>query len=388
MSEILRDDFPFFLNNPALVYLDNAATTQKVQCVIDAMVDHMTKDNSNIGRSLYPLSSDAEKKVEDARLTAARFINASKEEIIFTKGSTEALNVISSSVCAENADKGKNVVISVLEHSSNYAPWLRDCRKFNLEFRVAENEEDVIDLIDENTAIVSVTGMSNVTGFMPDIGRICGYAKQKGALSCIDASQLAAHRSIDVKDIGCDYLCFSSHKLYGPEGVGVLYSKQQDMSHLVPLCLGGGAVDSSYCTKEGHPGFEAGTQNIAAIIGFERALKYLIRNYNHIKDTENELSRYLYRKMSELKGFSLVSSEPSLICSFTSSFLSSHDLGVLLGNKGICVRTGSCCAHSLVRKISEGGICRVSLSFYNTKDDIDALISQLEEAQKRYGGSL
>ena len=370
------------------MYLDNASTTQKPQCVIDAMVSHMTKDNSNIGRSLYPLSSDAQKKVESARCTAAQFINASKDEIIFTKGSTEALNIVSSSVCAQNADKGKNVVITALEHSSNYAPWLRDCKKYNLKLLVSENVEDLIGLIDENTAIVSVTGMSNVTGCMPDVRRICSYAKQKGVLSCIDASQLAAHRTIDVKDIGCDYLCFSSHKLYGPEGVGVLYANKDSMSHLEPLCSGGGAVDSSYVTKNGYLGFEAGTQNIAAIIGFEQALRYLFRNSRSIKDTENELSRYLFTRMTELKGIKLVSSEPSPICSFSSSFLSSHDLGVLLGNKGICIRTGSCCAHSLVRKISEGGICRVSLSFYNSKNDIDALISQLEEAQKRYGGSL
>ena len=390
MNGSLRSDFPFFSSNPDIVYLDNAATSQKPQPVIDSVVKFMAEQNSNAGRSLYPLSSAASRLLSESRSGVASFINADTEEIIFTKGCTEALNMVASSFLRRGA-KG-NIVISELEHSSNYAPWLDCCRRSEIELRVAEvdpdgslNPKSVMRLIDGETLAVSVSGMSNVTGFMPEISEICHYAKRHGALSVIDAAQLAAHKDIDVREIGCDFLCFSGHKLYGPQGVGVLYAEKDAQPFLVPLELGGGAVETDYSVRQGIPGFEAGSPNIAGIVGLNSAIDYRKRHNDEIKHVEEELSDYLFSSLRKLSFARVINRQPSLIVSFIIRNLGCYDVGTLLARRGICIRTGSCCSYSLMRALNLEGVCRVSLSFCNSEEEIDRLVEELIWISTRYG---
>lgn len=390
MNGSLRSDFPFFSSNPDIVYLDNAATSQKPQPVIDSVVKFMAEQNSNAGRSLYPLSSAASRLLSESRSGVASFINADTEEIIFTKGCTEALNMVASSFLRRGA-KG-NIVISELEHSSNYAPWLDCCRRSEIELRVAEvdldgslNPKSVMRLIDGETLAVSVSGMSNVTGFMPEISEICHYAKRHGALSVIDAAQLAAHKDIDVREIGCDFLCFSGHKLYGPQGVGVLYAEKDAQPFLVPLELGGGAVETDYSVRQGIPGFEAGSPNTAGIVGLNSAIDYRKRHNDEIKHVEEELSDYLFSSLRKLSFARVINRQPSLIVSFIIRNLGCYDVGTLLARRGICIRTGSCCSYSLMRALNLEGVCRVSLSFCNSEEEIDRLVEELIWISTRYG---
>lgn len=390
MKYSLRSDFPFFSSNPNLVYLDNAATTQKPLAVIDSVTRFMTEQNCNTGRSLYPLSSAASKMISDSRSAVASFINSDSDEIIFTKGCTEALNMVSSSFMRRGL-KG-NIVITELEHSSNYAPWLDCCRRSEIELRVAEVDPDgnldpksVMDLIDGETLVVSVSGMSNVTGFKPEISVICRYAKKHGVLSVIDAAQLAVHERVDVREIGCDFLCLSGHKIYGPQGVGILYAGKNAQAFLVPLELGGGAVETDYSARKGIPGFEAGSPNIAGIVGLKAAINYQILHDAERKQVEEELSDYLFSSLEQLGFIRVINSRPSPIVSFSVKNLGCYDVGTMLAGRGVCIRTGSCCSYSLMRAMNIEGVCRVSLSFCNTEEDIDRLVEGLKWISARYG---
>ncbi len=387
----VRSDFPFFRANPDIVYLDSAATSQKPQCVIDSMVDFMTKRNSNVGRSLYPISSEASALVAEAREKAARFINAKPEEIIFTEGTTQALNMVAASVCGTDA-KG-NIVITRMEHSSNHAPWLEACRRNGIELRLADVDADgilraeaVTELIDDETIAVSVTGMSNVTGQVTDIGAICSHARRMGALSVVDAAQLVVHNTVDVRTIGCDFLAFSGHKIYGPMGTGVLFASGDSIGRLKPFTVGGGSVERDYSPKTGIHGFEAGTRNIAAIVALGQTFDYLKSNRNAIKNIEDELLGYLFEKLSVIDGIRMITKSPSQICSFTTDLLGCYDIGAMLGKFGICIRTGSCCAYSLMDALGVQGVCRASVGPYNTKEEIDIFTERLSWVLRRCGG--
>ena len=392
MDGSLRLDFPFFNVPNPIAYLDNAATTQKPGSVIERVSTSMSFDNANIGRGSYPLAIRLESEVEAVRNKVGNYICSDGGQIIFTKGSTEALNMVSSSICS-NARKGMNIVVTELEHSSNYYPWMRGCRKAGLELRIVPAEADgslkterVLEYLDGNTAAVSITGMSNVTGFVPDIEAICSFARAKGILSVIDASQLAAHENIDVRKIGSDYLCFSGHKIYGPMGTGVLYASENGLENLEPLLVGGGAVNPDGSFLSGAEGFEAGTPNVCGILGLGSAVDYLIQHDDEIKSTEDRLSSYLYDSLSEVSGLHIISGRPSVICSFIMDGLGPYDIGVILGQRGIAIRTGACCAYPLMKRLGREGVCRVSLSFYNTKEEIDLLAFVLRGIGLRYGG--
>ena len=391
MKGNLRSDFPFFKANSGMAYLDNAATTQKPQCVIDSVVRFMTEQNSNTGRSLYPLSSDAARMLSDARAKIASFINADSDEIILTGGSTEALNIVASSLC-HSRTRG-NIVITGLEHSSNCAPWMEHCRRNGIELRVAKTDPDgsldprsVTDMIDKETIAVSVTGMSNVTGFMPEISAICRTARARGAFSVIDAAQLVVHRKVDVKEIGCDFLAFSGHKLYGPQGTGVLYAARNARTFLYPLMLGGGSVESDYRPKESPEGYEAGSRNIAGLVGLGTAIDYLKQHEDAIKQVEEDLSEYLFSSLKKLSFVKPVNVLPSPIVSFSMDGLGAYDIGTLLAQRGVYIRTGACCAYNLMRALKVEGVCRASVSFCNTGEEIDRLVEGLVWINGRYGG--
>lgn len=388
MEESLRLDFPFFgVQNP-IAYLDNAATTQKPQQVINCVTECMTLRNANVGRGNYPLAIKLGSEIDAVRDAVGSFIGCDGSHVIFTKGSTEALNMVSASVCSK-ARKGSNVIVTELEHSSNYYPWLRDCRRYGLEQRVVPAEadgtlktENVLGYVDGNTVAVAITGMSNVTGFIPGLEAICAFARERGVLSVVDASQLAAHRKIDVEKIGCDYLCFSGHKVYGPMGTGVLYAREEDLE---PLLIGGGSVNPDGSILPGAEGLEAGTQNISGILGLRSAIDYLKQHWNEIKTVEDKLSGCLYGSLMKVPGIHLINDRPSVICSFTMDGLSPYDIGVVLGQHGIAVRTGACCAYPLMERLGLEGVCRVSLSFYNTGDEIDMLAAALRGIGLKYG---
>ena len=388
MEESLRLDFPFFMEQNPIAYLDNAATTQKPRQVIECVTDSMSFRNANIGRGSYPLAITLASEVDAVRETVGSFIGCDGSHIIFTKGSTEALNMVSASICSK-ARKGSNVVVTELEHSSNYYPWQRNCRRYDLELRVVPAEAEgtlkadkVLELVNRDTVAVAITGMSNVTGFIPELESICAFARERGVLSVVDASQLAAHRKMDVGKIGCDYLCFSGHKVYGPMGTGVLYAREENLE---PLLIGGGAVNPDGSVLAGAEGFEAGTQNISGILGLGSAINYLKQNLGEIKTVEDKLSGYFYDSLGKVPGLHLINEKPSVICSFTMDGLSPYDLGVVLGQHGIAVRTGSCCAYPLMKRLGLEGVCRVSLSFYNTEDEIDRLAAVLRGIGLKYG---
>lgn len=367
---MIRDDFPFFKNNN-LIYFDNAATSQKPYVMINALNDFYINFNCNIHRGDYSLSREISKKYDESRKTVSEYIGAKESEIIFTSGATEGINLVASVLA--KIKKG-NVVVSELEHSSNYFPW----KESGLEFRVWKANKDgrLIDNppIDKNTSIVCITGMSNVNGYCPDLEKIIEKAHSFGALVLVDATQLIVHKKIDVHKLDCDFLVFSAHKLYGPMGLGVLYIKENLINSFEPYNYGGGMVNRDYSYKTGYEKFEAGTQNIASILAFKESIDY-IKNIN-IEKIESELYSYLICKIKMINGISLYENG-NLVMSFSLKNIGSYDIGVLLSNCNIATRCGAHCAYPLLDRIGEENLCRISLCFYNTKEEIDYFIEKL-----------
>lgn len=365
-----RDDFPFFKNNN-LVYFDNAATSQKPYVMIDALNNFYSAYNCNVHRGDYPLSRMASQKIDESRKSIAEFIGARENEIIFTSGATEGINILAN-VLSKN--KKGNVVVSELEHSSNYFPW-KECGlefrtwKVDKEGRLTNNPP-----IDKDTRIVCITGMSNVNGYCPGIKDIIKKAHSFNALVLVDATQLIVHKKINVKDIDCDFLVFSAHKLYGPMGLGVLYIKQNLIDNICLCKYGGGVVNRDYSYIDGNEKFEAGTQNVAAIIAFKESLDYL-RKIN-IEEEERALYDYLLPKIKAVKGITLFENN-NLLMSFVLDNMGPYDVGVLLSNYNIAIRCGGHCAYPLLDQIGKDSLCRISLSFYNTKEEIDYFIEKL-----------
>ena len=434
----IRRDFPI-LNQEGkpLVYLDNGATTQKPQAVIDRLCRYYSMENSNIHRGSYPLSSQASRMYERARETVRSWVDAEYgEEIVFTKGCTESVNLAAAAVFETYVCPGDNVIVTELEHSSNYFPWKNQCEKKCAQFRVALAQtdgslraEDVLDQMDSRTRLIAVTAMSNVTGFCPDVDRIIREAHKRGVLVLIDAAQAVVHRAISVRQMKCDFLCFSGHKIYGPMGIGVLYGRKMYLEEMAPYLYGGDMVvkgdrgEVSY--KKSPSKYEAGTQDIAGALGLEAALLYLnSRGFEEMIQYEAELGAYLRERLEAVKGVHVIGepavrqplsgrsepqpqsggsepqpqsggsvpqpqsggSEPQLqsggsvppIAVFETDKLGAYDIGVLLANSGIAVRCGSHCAYPLMKRMGKESLCRVSLSFYNTKQEIEYMAERLE----------
>ena len=416
----IRRDFPI-LNQEGkpLVYLDNGATTQKPQAVIDRLCRYYSMENSNIHRGSYPLSSQASRMYERARETVRSWVDAEYgEEIVFTKGCTESVNLAAAAVFETYVCPGDNVIVTELEHSSNYFPWKNQCEKKCAQFRVALAQtdgslraEDVLDQMDSRTRLIAVTAMSNVTGFCPDVDRIIREAHKRGVLVLIDAAQAVVHRAISVRQMKCDFLCFSGHKIYGPMGIGVLYGRKMYLEEMAPYLYGGDMVvkgdrgEVSY--KKSPSKYEAGTQDIAGALGLEAALLYLNRRgFEEMIQYEAELGAYLRERLEAVKGVHVIG-EPAVrqplsgrsdpqpqsggsvpqpqsggsippIAVFETDKLGAYDIGVLLANSGIAVRCGSHCAYPLMKRMGKESLCRVSLSFYNTKQEIEYMAERLE----------
>lgn len=400
--EKIRSDFPILsrtVYGKPLVYLDNAATTQKPLCVLDAMRDEYLNVNANVHRGVHYLSQQATDLHEAARETVRRFINAgSTSEIIFTRGTTEGLNLVASSFCDEFMREGDEVIVSVMEHHSNIVPWQLQAAKRGIAIRVipmnGRGELDIEEfktLLNERTKMVSVTQVSNVLGTINPVRQIVAIAHEHGVPVIVDGAQSTPHFRVDVKDIDCDFFVFSGHKMYGPTGIGVLYGKEEWLDRLPPYHGGGEMIESVTFEKtvfEKLPfKFEAGTPDYVATHGLAKAIEYIDSiGIDNISAYEQELTHYCMERLSEVDGIRLfgTSEHKDAVVSFLVRDIHHLDMGTLLDRLGIAVRTGHHCAQPLMDRLGIQGTVRASFAMYNTRDEIDTLVAGIERVSKMF----
>jgi cysteine desulfurase/selenocysteine lyase len=394
-----KKDFPIFRHRPELVYLDSAATSQKPEIVLDSETRYYEELNSNVHRSAHYLGEEATKVYEKGRTAVADFINAeNRHEIIFTKGATEAINLVARSYGDAFLKEGDEVLLSVMEHHSNIVPWLQLKERKGIKVNYLDSDENGRLVFDESkitakTKLVSITGMSNALGSITDLKPIIRAAHEKGAKVLVDACQLIAHFPIDVQELEADFLVFSAHKIYGPTGLGILYAKEEHLEKMPPF-LGGGEmiqeVFKDHFTPAGLPAkFEAGTPNIAGVAGLKTALHYVGRiGFDAIRQTEEELTAYALQKLKTLPCLRLIGPQTAEnrgpIISFTMDGVHPHDIAEGLSQKYVCIRAGHHCCQVLMDSLNLPATARLSLSIYNTKTDIDQAVTALEEAYKYF----
>ena len=397
----IRDDFPILksrINNHQLVYFDNAATTQKPQSVIDGISNYYKSYNANIHRGIHSLAEKATEEFEETRSLVKGFINASSEnEIIFTRGTTEGINLISSSLSKFYFNEGDEIIISEMEHHSNIVPWqmIADENKLNLKvINVSENGEIDMDhfksLISEKTKLVSIVYISNTLGTINPVKKIIEKCKENNILSVVDGAQSSAHKKIDVTDLNCDFYVFSAHKMYGPTGVGVVYGKEEILEKMPPYMGGGEMIKDVSFSNTSYNNlpykFEAGTPNIGDVIGFKEAINY-IKNIgiDNIETYEISLKKYTEDALKKIDGIKVVGTAKDKvgIFSFTTDKVHYYDLGLLLDAKGIALRTGHHCTQPLMDKYSLDGTARLSLAIYNSTEEVDYFVESLSNLIKR-----
>lgn len=398
----IREDFPILsrmVYNKPLVYLDNAATTQKPLCVLDAMREEYLNVNANVHRGVHYLSQQATDLHEEARETVRRFINApSTSEIIFTRGTTEGLNLVAASFTEEMMKEGDEVIVSVMEHHSNIVPWQLQAAKKGIAIRVIPMDETgklVIEeyekMFNEHTKLVSVAHVSNVLGTVNPVKQIVKIAHDHGVPAMIDGAQSTPHFRVDVQDIDCDFFVFSGHKMYGPTGIGVLYGKEQWLDKLPPYQGGGEMIESvsfEKTTFERLPfKFEAGTPDYVATHGLATAIKYIENiGIDNISRHEQELTEYCMKRLEAIDGmrlFGTVKGKDAVV-SFLVGNIHHLDIGTLLDRLGIAVRTGHHCAQPLMDRLGIQGTVRASFALYNTKEEIDVLANGIERVAKMF----
>ena len=395
-----KKDFPILkskVNGQPLIYFDNAATSQKPQCVIDAVNNYYKNFNSNVHRGVHELSQRATSEYESTRDTVRDFIGAKKSnQIIFTKGTTDGINIVASSWAENQLKKGDEILITTMEHHSNIVPWQILCEKLGTKLIVSpinKNGEIIMNefesLINARTKLIALTHVSNTLGTINPIEEITLLAKENNCKILIDAAQSIPHFKVDVSSFDCDFLVFSGHKIFAPTGVGILYVKEDRFPEMKPYQGGGDMIKEvsfEKTTYNTHPHkFEAGTPNIAGVIGLNEALKYVNKiGIDKIAIIENELLKYALEKISEidkLKVFGNAKDKASVI-SFTVEGIHPFDLGTLLDQLGIAIRTGHHCTQPLMSFYNIPGTARVSFAFYNQKSEIDFFINSLKKAIK------
>ncbi len=396
MFSKLRSDFPYFKLHKDLIYLDNAATTHKPQQVIDAISDFYAQSYAPVYRSIYTGAEKATQLYEDARSTVADFIKADQNEIAFTKGTTESINLVAAAL-EDYFVPGDEIVISELEHHANLVPWQQLARKKNLIVRYIPVDQNAVlnldrldTLITHKTKLVAVTHCSNVTGIFTDRETIVKRARQVGALVLLDAAQSIAHRKIDVKALDADFLVFSGHKLFAPTGIGILYAHKRIHSLLAPYQTGGAMVYSvSYTDSSWRPFpylFEAGTPNISGALGLAAALNYIQKNidFKVLEEHEKNLGALVLTEFASLDKIKIVG-DPLLIAesghciSFTLENWHPHDLAAYLDTHHIAVRAGHHCAQPLHNKLALSGSVRISFSFYTSSEDIIKMLAVIKK---------
>ena len=398
----IREDFPILsrtVYDKPLVYLDNAATTQKPLCVLDAMRDEYLNVNANVHRGVHYLSQQATDLHEAARETVRRFVNASSvNEIVFTRGTTEGLNLVASSFCEEFMQEGDEVIVSVMEHHSNIVPWQLQAAKRGIAIRVIPmNECGDIDMdaykamFNERTKLVSVAHVSNVLGTINPVKEITRIAHEHGVPVLVDGAQSTPHFRVDVQDIDCEFFVFSGHKMYGPTGIGVLYGKESWLDRLPPYQGGGEMIESVTFEKtvfEKLPfKFEAGTPDYVATHGLAKAIDYIESiGLDNISAHEKELTDYCMQRLSEIDGMRIfgTSSHKDAVVSFLVRDIHHLDMGTLLDRLGIAVRTGHHCAQPLMDRLGIQGTVRASFALYNTKEEIDILANGIARVSQMF----
>ncbi len=395
----LRKFFPIFAQKreQPLIYFDNAATSQKPQSVIDAVSRFYTFSNANMNRGLYALGEKATESYEFVRFKTARFLNAvSSSEIIFTRGTTEGINTVVYSWGEHAIKEGDEIVISQLEHHSNFVPWQQLAKRKNAILKIIPVDREGVldlsslnDLITEKTKLVAITHASNALGMYTDVKTIIAAAKEVGARVCIDGAQVAPFEALDVQDLGCDFYAFSGHKMLAPTGVGVLYIARSAQKECIPHVTGGGMVfdvheqDSTFLAAP--TCFEAGTPPIAQVIGFGAALDFLARNdLYEIKKHCIGLTKRTITGLQKLKKIKILGpveqlKESAHLVSFMVDGMHAHDVATYLDRYGICVRAGHHCAQPLARRLGYESSVRISFYLYNTQEEVDYFLKVLKQ---------
>ncbi len=391
-STNIRQEFPILAQNEE-IYLDSAATAQKPNSVINSMNSFYKEHNANVHRGMHELTETATVLYENARKTVAEFLGCKPYEIVFTKNCTEALNLVARSWAKANLQKGETIALSILEHHSNIVPWQQIAEEVGCNIAWIDIDDTgniAMDSLEEilqkhSVTLISITGQSNVTGACPPLKDVVEKAHAAGALCCVDAAQLVAHKSIDITNIDCDFLSFSGHKLYGPTGIGVLYAKKELLQGMPPF-LGGGMMIKEV-TKEGFrpteipAKFEAGTPPIVEAIGLAEAIHWISQyDWNDIETHDKELCTYTLEKLQEIEGVRTIGTPRESIISFTIEGVHPHDLTEIMGRNGVHMRAGHHCAQPLHDHLGITASTRLSIGIYTTKEDIDAAINVLRTA--------
>ena len=392
----IREDFPVLhqmVNGKPLVYLDNAATTQKPQAVIDALVRSYSMDNSNVHRGVHTLSQRATEDYDSGRSKARQFLNAaSDEEIIFVKGTTDGINLVAHSYARQHLGEGDEIIISTMEHHSNIIPWQVLCQEKGAHLRVipiSDAGELLMDeyesLLSSRTKLVAITHVSNVLGTVNPIKQIVEMAHSQGVPVLVDGAQATPHMPVDVQKLGCDFYVFSGHKIYGPTGIGVLYGKAELLEAMPPYQLGSDMIKSVTFERTVYNDlpykFEAGTPNIAGVIGMGAAIDYLTEiGMDRIDNYEHGLLEYGTECLSGIDGVKIVGNAPgkASVLSFVMDCAHPHDIGTILDTEGVAIRTGHHCAQPLMNRYGVPATARASLSFYNTRDEVDLLVKAID----------
>ncbi len=389
----IRKDFPELartVHEKPLIYLDNAASTLKCTPVIEALNLHYSHEAANIHRGVHYLSEMGTVKYEETRKCIQKLINSENDyQVIFTKGTTESLNLIASTYARKFLKKGDQILLSTLEHHSNIVPWQMVAEEVGAEVvEIPVNDLGEIDqdaykkLLNDRVAIVSTNHISNSLGTINPIKEMIKLAHDAGAIYVVDAAQSISHEKIDVQDLDCDFLAFSSHKMFGPTGVGVLYGKEELLNKMPPYQGGGDMIDVVTFEKTTYNGlphkFEAGTPHIAGVIALKAAIDYIQEiGLETIKAWEHELLTYATEKLSKIDGLTIIgtSKNKAAVVSFTIDDAHPHDIGTLLDRQGIAVRTGHHCTQPLMKRFNIPATTRASFSVYNTKEEVDALVA-------------
>ncbi len=396
----IRTDFPILstkVYNKPLIYFDNAATTQKPRQVLDKIMESYTQFNSNIHRGVHYLSQKSTQAHEEARQFIARYINAkSVEEIIFTRGTTEAINLLASSFGEQFCDENDEIIISAMEHHANIVPWQMLCEKKGMKLKVlpiTDNGELVLDklqeLVTEKTKLVSIMHISNVLGTVNPVKEIIAQLHEQNIPVLIDGAQAIPHTQVDMQELDADFYVFSGHKVYAPTGIGILYAKKEWLEKLPPYHGGGEMIKKVTFEKTTYNDlpfkFEAGTPDYVGSVALAEALKYIQNiGIENISRYETDLTRYATERLLQIEGLRIygTAEKKSSVISFLVDDIHPYDMGMLLDKMGIAVRTGQHCAEPLMDRLGITGAVRASFSFYNTQEEIDVFIASLQRAIK------
>lgn len=403
ISNTIRNDFEFFRNNSDVAYLDNAATAQRPDVVLQAVEDFYRTVNSNPLRGLYQISLAATEQYEQARQKVAGFIGAGRaEEIIFTKNATESLNLVAFSLCEEVLKPGDEIVVGIMEHHSNMLPWRAAAKRHGATVRYLEPDQDGLiteerfeQVLTEKTRIVAVTQVSNVFGRENDIKTFARMCHEKGIVIVADGSQSVPHMKVDVTDLDVDFLVFSGHKMCAPMGIGVLYGKYEWLEKIPPFLTGGEMIELVTLDRVTYAEiphkFEAGTVNAGGAVGLKAAIEYFEKlGMDNIEERERQLTEYAYEKLMSIDGIKIIgSSDPAEhhgILTFTLQDVHPHDIAYILDEQAkVAIRAGHHCAQPLLKFLGTPSTARASLAFYNTEDEIDRLVTCLSGMRGQLG---